>query len=44
MLKTFRLQRWSVLVWLLALISSVIPFGFVVLDARLKREMAAVPG
>lgn len=38
------LQRWSVLVWLLALLCSVIPFGFVVLDARLKREMAAVPG
>jgi integral membrane protein len=37
------LQRWSVLVWLLALICSVIPFGFVVLDARLKREMTQLP-
>lgn len=33
------LQRWSVLIWLLALLCSVIPFGFVLLDSRLKREM-----
>jgi integral membrane protein len=32
--------RWSVLVWLLALLCSVIPFGFVFLDARLKRGPA----
>ncbi len=37
------LQRWSVLVWLLALLCSVVPFGFVVLDARLKRDMAQMP-
>ena len=35
------LQRWSVLVWLLALVCSVLPFGFVVLDRRLKREILA---
>ena len=32
------LQRWSVLVWLLALVCSVVPFGFLFLDRRLKRE------
>ena len=38
------LLRWSVLAWLLALVSSVVPFGFVLLDRRLKREAdAAVP-
>ncbi|GGA77642.1 membrane protein [Arenimonas soli] len=34
------LQRWSVGAWLLALLCSVVPFGFLVLDARLRREMA----
>lgn len=33
------LQRWSVLVWLMALVCSVLPFGFVFLDIRLKREL-----
>jgi integral membrane protein len=33
--------RWSVLAWLLALVSSVVPFGFVLLDRRLKREAKA---
>ena len=32
------LQRWSVWAWLLALVSSVVPFGFLLLDRRLKRE------
>ena len=32
------LQRWSVWAWLLALLCSVIPFGFLLLDVRLKRE------
>ena len=35
------LQRWSVLAWLLALVCSVLPFGFLLLDRRLKREIAA---
>ena len=35
------LQRWSVLVWLLALVCSVLPFGFVGLDRRVKRESVA---
>jgi integral membrane protein len=35
------LLRWSVLAWLLALVSSVVPFGFVLLDRRLKREADA---
>ena len=35
------LRKWSVGAWLLALLSSVIPFGFVLLDRRLKRELAA---
>ena len=34
------LQRWSVLAWVGALVSSVVPFGFVLLDRRLKREAA----
>ena len=34
-------QRWSVLAWLLALVCSVLPFGFILLDRRLKREIAA---
>ena len=43
MLVSHRL-RWSVLAWLLALVSSVVPFGFVLLDRRLKRESnAAAP-
>lgn len=33
-------QRWSVLAWLGALVCSVVPFGFVWLDRRLKREAA----
>jgi integral membrane protein len=33
------LQRWSVLVWFGALVSSVVPFGFVLLDRRLKRDL-----
>jgi integral membrane protein len=32
-------RRWSVPVWLLALLCSVLPFGFVYLDQRLKREL-----
>ncbi len=35
-------QRWSVLAWLGALICSVIPFGFLALDRRLKRDMQQV--
>lgn len=35
------LQRWSVLAWLGALVCSVLPFGFILLDRRLKREIAA---
>lgn len=37
------LQRWSVLAWLLALLCSVVPFGFLLLDARLRREVARTP-
>ena len=37
------LQKWSVLAWLGALVSSVIPFGFVLLDRRLKRELLSTP-
>lgn len=36
------LQRWSVLMWLLALVCSVLPFGFLLLDWRL-RHRAQVP-
>lgn len=36
-------QRWSVLIWMLALACSVIPFGFVLLDRRLKREQGEAP-
>ena len=36
------LQRWSVLVWLMALACSLLPFGFVLLDRRLKRELLAM--
>lgn len=38
------LHKWSVGAWLLALLSSVVPFGFVLLDRRLKREIAAQGG
>lgn len=34
-------RRWSVLMWLLALLCSVIPFGFVLLDRRLQRDLRA---
>lgn len=34
------LQRWPVLAWVGALACSVLPFGFVLLDRRLKRELA----
>lgn len=34
------LRKWSVVAWLLALLCSVLPFGFVLLDRRLKREIA----
>jgi integral membrane protein len=34
------LQRWSVLAWAGALVCSVLPFGFILLDRRLKREAA----
>ncbi|GAB2652826.1 DUF3817 domain-containing protein [Arenimonas aestuarii] len=34
------LQRWSVGAWLLALLCSVLPFGFLLLDARIRREQA----
>jgi integral membrane protein len=37
------LQRWSVLAWAGALACSVLPFGFVLLDRRLKRELQAAP-
>lgn len=37
------LQRWSVLVWLLALVCSVLPFGFLLMDRRLKPESAMAP-
>ena len=33
--------RWSVLAWGLALLCSVLPFGFLWVDARLRRELAA---
>lgn len=32
------LQRWSVWMWMLALVCSVVPFGFLFLDGRLKRQ------
>lgn len=34
------LQRWSVGFWLLSLLCSVLPFGFVLLDWRLKHLAA----
>lgn len=38
------LQRWSVWLWLLALLCSVLPFGFLLLDRRLKPEAVAASG
>jgi integral membrane protein len=35
------LQRWSVLMWLLALVCSVLPFGFLLLDWRLRHTAQA---
>jgi integral membrane protein len=37
-------ERWSVLVWLLALLCSVVPFGFILLDRRLQRQGVASSG
>lgn len=37
-------QRWSVWLWLLALLCSVLPFGFLLLDRRLKPEAVAASG
>lgn len=34
-------QKWSVMFWLLVLLSSVTPFACFFLDARLKRETAS---
>jgi integral membrane protein len=34
-------RKWSVGAWLVALLCSVVPFGFLYLDARIKREIAA---
>lgn len=31
-------QNWSVMFWLLVLLSSVTPFGFFLLDGKLKRD------
>lgn len=33
-------QKWSVIKWLLVLMASVIPFGFLFVDAQLRREIA----
>ena len=33
-------QRWSVMKWLMALGASVIPFACILIDKRLKRELA----
>lgn len=35
-------QKWPVTTWLLVLFASVIPFAFLMVDARLKRELAAI--
>lgn len=35
------LQRWSLWLWLLSLLCSVLPFGFLLLDWRLKRVLPA---
>lgn len=39
------LQRWSVLMWALSLLCSVLPFGFLLLDYKLRRDanMANAP-
>lgn len=33
------MQKWSVMFWLLVLVCSVLPFAFLFLDSRLKREL-----
>jgi integral membrane protein len=33
-------QHWSVIIWLLVLFASVIPFAFIFVDNRLKRDLA----
>jgi integral membrane protein len=32
-------QKWSVMFWMLVLLSSITPFAFLVLDRRLKHEL-----
>jgi integral membrane protein len=34
-------RGWSVWAWLLSLLCSVLPFGFVLMDLRVRRELAA---
>lgn len=36
-------QKWSVILWLVVLVSSVLPFGFLFLDSRLRRELVVQP-
>ena len=33
-------QKWSVMFWILVLLCSVMPFAFIFLDRRFKREIA----
>lgn len=37
-------RRWPVGIWLLALLCSVVPLGFLWVDARLRRELGQVAG
>lgn len=36
-------RGWSVWAWLLSLLCSVVPFGFVLMEARVRRELRAAP-
>jgi len=39
-LVTSHQQQWPVIKWLLIFLAGVLPFGFVVVDKKLKKEMA----
>lgn len=41
-LTTSHRQQWSIIKWLLIFLAGVLPFGFIAVDRKLKKEMASV--
>ena len=40
-LVTSHRQQWPIIKWLLIFLAGVLPFGFIVVDKKLKKEMVA---